>query len=95
MSSGYTNAFASTAPVAPANALPHGGKGGCSGFPAISTRSYVGKGDFAEAECLYSNGRTEINPPRRVGLDYSCASILWVLGKNPNDAAAMSQRLGS
>ncbi len=36
MSNGYTTAFASTAPVAPANALPHGGNGGGAAVPAIS-----------------------------------------------------------
>ena len=36
MSSGYTNAFAKTAPVAPAKALPHGGKGGLLVFPDIA-----------------------------------------------------------
>lgn len=36
MSSGYTIAFASTAPVAPANALPHGGNAGGAAVPAIS-----------------------------------------------------------
>lgn len=35
MSNGYTIAFASTAPVAPANALPHGGNGGGAAVPAI------------------------------------------------------------
>lgn len=38
MSRGYTIAFASTAPVAPANALPHGGNGGGEAVAAISKR---------------------------------------------------------
>lgn len=38
MSRGYTTAFASTAPVAPATALPHGGRGGCDALEAIEAR---------------------------------------------------------